>query len=296
MRRALLACLLAGCYHASNLECAVSCASDQSCPNGLQCGLSDHLCHAGVRQCSEIDASVPGDAGETLLIDAPNPDAPSAPFCDRSQATLVACYQFEGNTDNESMYTLTTTRSAVAFPPGKTGLGQALQLTTDSSVLLGDTVSLDLQQFTVEAWLDQSSSTNNNNVFVVNNVDQYGMFVDVNNDPYCAYVTAPPPPAQPMLVIARAPLAMALTPGQWTHVACVYNGTRLTLYVNGTVAMENTMGGTVATASTLGTGIGSVAPSTAKENHYVGLIDNVRIWSVPRAKAEICADAAPNCP
>jgi hypothetical protein len=295
MRRALLACLLAGCYHASNLACAVSCENGQSCPNGLQCGLSDHLCHGGGRECSEIDAGVPDDAGEPPLIDAPNPDAPSVPFCDRSQATIIACYQFEGNTDNESMYTLTTTRSAVAFPLGKPELGRALQLTMDSSVLIGDTVSLDLQQFTVEAWLDQSSSTNMNNVFAVDNADQYGMFVDVNNDPYCAYVTAPPPPAQPTLVIARAPLAKALTPGQWTHVACVYNGTSLTLYMNGTMAMENPTGGAVATASVLGTGIGSVAPSTPQDNHYVGLIDNLRIWSVARTRTEICADAAPNC-
>ena len=122
MRRALLACLLAGCYDASNLACAVSCASDLSCPGGLQCGLSDHLCHAGVRECSEIDAGVLG--------------------------------------------------------------------------------------------------------------------------------------AQ---------------------------------------ANQDTMGGAVVTTATGGTGIGSQTPTQARENHYVGLIDNIRIWSVARAKADICADAAPNC-
>lgn len=64
------------------------------------------------------------------------------------------------------------------------------------------------------------------------------------------------------------------------------------VYVDGVKANEDTTGGPVATA---GTGIGSQTPAQAQENHYVGLIDNLRIWSVARARADICADAAPNC-
>lgn len=287
MRRALLACLLAGCYHASDLACAVSCASDQSCPSGLQCGLSDHLCHAGVRECSEIDGGVPP------LVDAPNPDASIAPFCDHSKDTILACFEFEGTTTDGSQYTLNTTPTAVTFKASMMGLGKALQLTSDTNVQIAETTHLDLQTFTVEAWLFPSS-TNGQNVSVVNNGGQYGMFVDINNAAYCAKVTAHPPPNQSPLVIALAPAPLA--PNQWTHVACVYDQGVLTLYLNGTQSKVNMTGGDVATASMQGTGIGSDSPTTPKENHYVGLLDNVRIWSTARKPADLCADAAPNCP
>jgi hypothetical protein len=293
MRRALLACLLAGCYHASNLACAVSCDSDQSCPGGLQCGLSDHLCHAGVLECSEIDAGVVDDASPPPL-DGLNPDATSAPFCPRSETSIVACYEFENTTNDESRYMLTTTPTpGLMFKPSMTGLGQALQLANDSNVQIAETVRLDLQTFTVEAWL-YPSSTNGQNVSVVNNGGQYGMFVDTNNAAYCARVTSNPPPGKSPLAVAVASTPLMLN--QWTHVACVYDGTNLTLYVNGTKAGADSTGGAVVTTGMTGTGIGSDTPTTAKQNHYVGLIDNLRIWSDARIRADICADAAPNCP
>jgi hypothetical protein len=293
MRRVLLACLLAGCYHASNRACAVSCDSDESCPGGLQCGLSDHLCHTGVRECSEIDAGVPDDAGVPPLLDGRNADAMSAPFCPRSESSIVACYEFENTTNDESQYMQPTKPTGAMFKPSMTGLGQALQLVSESNVQIAETVDLDLQTFTVEAWL-YPSSTNGQNVSVVNNAGQYGMFVNTGNAAYCAKVTLDPPPGQSPLVVALAPTALVLN--QWTHVACVYDGTNLTLYVNGTKADAKSSGGGVVTTGMTGTGIGSDTPTTAKENHYVGLIDNLRIWSTARIRADICADAAPNCP
>jgi hypothetical protein len=266
-----LACLLVGCYHVSNtLDCVVSCASDGKCPNGLQCGVSDQLCHAGLRECSEIDASVPDTA------------APPAAFCDRSQDTIIACYEFEGTTASSSKYALSTTTSSVTFQSGMTGLGQALVLTSGSTVQIGETTDLDLQSFTVEAWLDQTSATNNHNVTVVNNVLQYGMFVDVDNAPYCAYFAS-------KLFVAVGPTP--LTVNQWTHVACTYDGTQLTLYVDGTAVADIAQGGSVVTTNKQGTGIGSDMINTAPEAHYVGLIDDLRILSVPRTHADICADA-----
>lgn len=277
MRWVFLACLWAGCYHASsNLDCAVSCASDGTCPSGLQCGVSDQLCHAGPRECSEIDASVPDDAAAPLI------DAPQVAFCDSSDATIIACYQFEGTTANSSKYLLSTVTSSLVFHSGMPGLGQALVLDSGSTVQIGETPSLDLQSFTVEAWLDQTATTNGHNVTVVNNVMQYGMFVDTTNAPYCAYFG-------PTLANAVGPTP--LTVNQWTHVACTYDGAQLTLYVNGVAVAQRAQGGTVLTNAMKGTGIGSDMDNTTPEAHYVGLIDNIRILSVARTQAEICADA-----
>lgn len=289
MRRALLACLLVGCYHASNLECAVSCASDLSCPGGLQCGLSDHLCHAGPRECSEIGPGGPDDAGPLPGIDAPDPDASIAPFCDRSKDTIVACYQFENNTTDGSQYMLAADPTGATFVQSMPGLGKALSLADTSNVQIAETAHLDLQSFTVEAWLNPSFFSGQN-LSVVNNGGQYGMFVDPGNIPFCVKIT---PPSS--IVSTYAPAVMALRTGHWTHVACVYDGANLTVYVDGAKANADPRGGAVATMAMGGTGIGSQTPTQAKENHYVGLIDNLRIWSVARKQDDICADAAPNC-
>jgi hypothetical protein len=145
-----------------------------------------------------------------------------------------------------------------------------------------ETTLLDLEQFTVEAWIDQLASTNGSNVTVVNNVLQYGLFVDTANEPTCAYF------ASRLFV---APAVTPLQPNQWTHLACTYDGTRLTLYINGTMAAQIAEGGALSTGGSNGTGIGSDAVNVDPMNHYVGLIDGLRVFSAARTAVEICADA-----
>jgi hypothetical protein len=185
---------------------------------------------------------------------------------------------------------LTATPTGATFRDSMMGLGRALSLASTSNVQIEETTRLDLQSFTVEAWLNPSFFSGQN-LSVVNNGGQYGMFVDPDNAPFCVKVT--PPMA---VVPTYAPVTMALKTGQWTHVACVYDGTNLTVYVDGANAnADTTTGGAVAIAGMAGTGIGSQIAAQAQDNHYVGLIDNLRIWSVARTGAQICADAAPNC-
>jgi hypothetical protein len=271
---------LVGCYRPASLECAITCANGASCPNGLTCG-TDQLCHGGTRECSDIDASV-ADGGQP---DAPD-DSPALVFCDPSRPDLVACYEFEGNADDRSANHLNATTDMVGYQAGR--VGSALALGKTSTVRIADTPVLDLQQFTVEAWLYQTDSTQGQNVTVVNNVMQYGLLLDTANQPFCACFTD-------TLIVASATTPLPLN--RWTHVACTYDTTVLTLYVDGAVARQAPGNGPANVMAMSGTGIGSDSANTEDFHHYVGLIDELRIWLVPRTHAQICADAGPTaCP
>jgi hypothetical protein len=77
------------------------------------------------------------------------------------------------------------------------------------------------------------------------------------------------------------------TAGQWYHVAAVYDGVRITLYVNGTAVMSQVAG-------TLNTGITSsnIGRRTYSTGYYnEGIIDEVRISNVARSAADIAAVA-----
>ncbi|HSR96744.1 MAG TPA: LamG domain-containing protein [Kofleriaceae bacterium] len=280
MRCALLACLLVACYHPNRLDCSVSCANGASCPDGLTCGATDQLCHSGSRECTAIDAVDAGDDAPSNPPDDASFDGPPPVFCSPALRNLVACYELDGTTDDSSPNHLNAATASIAFQPGRAGLALAVDMT--SRVRIMETTLLDLEQFTVEAWIDQLASTNGSNVTVVNNPLQYGMFVDTVNEPTCAYFA-------PSLVVA--PATTKLQPNQWTHLACTYDGVRLTLYINGAVAAQNAEGGMVSKTASGGTGIGSDAINVDPANHFVGLVDGVRIFSAARTAAEICADA-----
>ncbi len=78
---------------------------------------------------------------------------------------------------------------------------------------------------------------------------------------------------------------------QWHHVAVVYNAASANdfeLYIDGVIdASGNISGTTVNTAAGAGVAIGRRNDAV---NHFSGLIDDVRIWDVPRTAAQIAAN------
>lgn len=68
----------------------------------------------------------------------------------------------------------------------------------------------------------------------------------------------------------------------WQHVAGVYNGTVMTLYINGVVSATAATSNTFAT-STNSVMIGGESPS----EFFTGDIDEVRIWNIARSQADI---------
>lgn len=75
--------------------------------------------------------------------------------------------------------------------------------------------------------------------------------------------------------------------GNFHHIAGTYDGTNLRIYVDGTLS-----GSTNAPGRVLHVAGGSlvVGNSTQLDNAFDGLIDEVRVWSVPRSQTEIARD------
>jgi hypothetical protein len=69
IRCALLAGLIAGCYHPSFSDCTISCASGNGCPDGLSCDMGSHLCTSAGACTAGGDAN--GDTGGSNTCDWP---------------------------------------------------------------------------------------------------------------------------------------------------------------------------------------------------------------------------------
>ena len=79
-----------------------------------------------------------------------------------------------------------------------------------------------------------------------------------------------------------------LTAGQWHHIACVYNGSTIKIYIDGIEESSTNATGSISTYST-SLYIGAYSgPSDI--GSFDGLIDEVRIWSDERTASEISAN------
>jgi hypothetical protein len=76
--------------------------------------------------------------------------------------------------------------------------------------------------------------------------------------------------------------------GQWTHVACTYDGTTVTLYVGGTSRASAPLAAPGSTSGT--TAIGQNSPSG---DPFDGDVDELRVFSAARTPAQIAAAATP---
>ena len=76
-----------------------------------------------------------------------------------------------------------------------------------------------------------------------------------------------------------------LTAGQWHHIACVYNGSTIKIYIDGVEESSTNATGSISTYST-SLYIGAYS-GPDPIGSFDGLIDEVRIWSDERTASEI---------
>lgn len=204
------------------------------------------------------------------------------PFCDATDPDLIACYEFDddvgvGMLEDGSSYGHDGVVLDAGAVPGVRGM--ALSTEEDSEVRVWNTAQLQLvAEFSVELWIYPRDVFAGEFQHIVDKDRHYTTGIATNGHLRCRTPNG--------LIEAPFPVAE----GAWSHLACVFDGDTLTMYVNGSVAVAEPMQPEVP-SNDFDLMLGS-APDG--DWPYDGLVDDLRIWSRPLSADEIC-DAYGGC-
>lgn len=212
--------------------------------------------------------------------DETDADAGAPPFCDVTDANLIACYRFEQAEHavqpwDDSAYGHHGTSSKVSFVSGVSG--RALQPAPDSLVNVPYAATLGVTSaITIEAWVKAKTLPATGRAGIVDDNGRYGLFIAPGG------ILRAMSPA----VLESPPI---LTTGSWIHVAYTYDGATQVLYVAGLVSISRALiGGTYGASDRAGLAIGMNSPSG---DIFDGAIDSVRIFRIARTAKQICEAA-----
>ena len=212
--------------------------------------------------------------------------------------SLVAYWRFEGNS-NDSKGTHNGTDTSVLYGNSYGKFGQGANFGGSSNIVIPDTSDFHLTApYSISFWINPSVAGYGPfgyNEFL-SNTDSSGNhgFLFVNySDYYYPCCLLPTPPglyglqfyygAGPYGQNANTTITSALTNGLWYHVALVDDGTRVTMYLNGSVAgtgPENPS----SYAGVTGLQIGGINGNSQKLN---GSLDDAAIFSRALTPAEV---------
>lgn len=218
------------------------------------------------------------DAGPSLdASDETTITVESSPLCDPNDATLIACFGFDGSVSDESgTRGVPLMATDIGFAPGHEGLAAVLT-TTPKSDLRFDPAPLNTAQMTIELWMKPASIPVDPARYML--FDQNGRFgMIVHSDATITCV------AGGVTTVA----ATKATIGTWHHVACVHDGAMMTMYVDG--KLESSVAGVALSSTTDFVGVGE--DSTSAGDVFDGMLDNLRVWSKARSSLEIAASAS----
>lgn len=198
---------------------------------------------------------------------------------------LVAAFGFEETsgttvTDSSTAGNAGTIAGASRTTAGR--FGGALSFNGSSArVSVPDAASLDLDTaMTLEAWVKPTASSGWQTALLKEGTNSlaYALYAnsDTNRPSAHVHVTA----EQDTRGTAQ------LATGTWTHVAATWNGTTLTLYINGSVASSKAVGGTLLNS----TGPLSIGGNNVWGEWFNGLLDEVRVYRRALSAAEVAAD------
>jgi hypothetical protein len=199
---------------------------------------------------------------------------------------IVSWWRADGNTFDSVSGNNGTLENGVSFAPGKSG--QAFSFNGSSQfVEVPNAPALNpTQVITVEAWIDPAGHIGVSDPIVkkagegLQQQDGYALeFHNTNSIFFGVYVNG--------LGWEDSPLSAAIPLGQWTYVTGTYDGTYISLYVNGVSVGSPTFapGGIVASGNPLEIGGDPANPGRA----YDGLIDDAAVYSRVLSSAQIQA-------
>jgi len=239
----------------------------------------------GFRPSGLADDDPTGDAAgakdaatdDGATIDPIDGGARSA-LCDPADDTLRACFTFAGGAVTNGAGTtlsIDATQTTAAAGP----VGDALGLGPTSVVHILETPALDFTTATsFEAFvrLDAAPPTGGR-AGIYDDNGEWGVFVDDRRRPYCTHQ-----------IVFGPPLEL----GTWTHVACVFDGATVTIYIDGAkFDMVNRTAPLAVGADGSNIGQDSRTGGTSGDP-LTGAIDELRVWSEARTPDEVAAAAA----
>jgi hypothetical protein len=222
----------------------------------------------GVTPDAAADAAAPADAG-----------SPAGAFCDANDPALVGCFRFEDTVSDGSGTGLEVDVSGVSFDQGVNG--RAAVITTASALHLAENPILDFSAFTIEMWVRPDAlPVGEDRAALFDNESQYSVFIFDGATVRCAGS-------------GEARQGGVLTVGAWTHVACVHDGQRITLFIDGEIRAA----GNASPPDTDGSDGSNIAGNSPDgSDDFLGRIDDLRLWDRARTPDEVCAAAGCDMP
>ena len=242
--------------------------------------------------------AAPVDAAIHATIDAarPGPDAPptqTAAFCDPTDATTIACFDFDDDTATDKSANHFAVHSQnLLFAKGE--VGDALEFGLASTADIDPAAAFNVEAVTVEAWVHPTPPADFANVLDVN--DRFALQIETDGTLHCLLDGSG-------LVVAAGQISF----NTWTHVACTYdvNGVA-TLYASGQQVTQVNGGNSLKIDGQSGLSLAADNPPDGPgpqltpvdtRHRLLGLLDQVRVSNRARTAHEICLDAGvASCP
>jgi hypothetical protein len=223
------------------------------------------------------------DAGPDTAIDSPGQSP-----CVVTDPNLVWCLEL----DEPGLATATTAidGSGKHHDPTITNItlatrtvpasSQVITTSTASSITLTKPAEFNLQQFTISAWIFRKSTAE---LGVIDTERQYTLSIDTTDQTVeCAISN----PAQQTISYTGGSQTGA---NEWDLIACTYDGAQVCTYSfrNGSLQANQACWSRSSTTATTGTrsSVGSWADSNM---HFVGSLDQIRVYSRALSQQEIC--------
>ncbi|MEZ4382778.1 MAG: LamG domain-containing protein [Nannocystaceae bacterium] len=231
---------------------------------------------------STTTGDLPTTATTTEATTSTGTTGDASPLC-ADDPELVACYEFDDGFDgftlqDGSSYGNDGTKFGVAESAGIVGSGVLVAAT--SQIVVPEAPSLVITgPYTVAAWFraDQLPEVR---AGIVDRAGNYGVFYGADAHVQCR-VTG-------FTVAAEASL------GAWHHVACVFDGASLGLFVDGELRGKTALDDLSAGSGPLV--LANDSPEPLVEQALVGALDRVHVWSRALTLEELCADYPNACP
>ncbi len=208
----------------------------------------------------------------------------SSPTCDPPASGLVDWWRAEGDASDSVGTNNGTLNGSAGFAAGE--VGQAFSFNgINSYVSVPDSPSLDSlsNAITIEAWMKSASTGNNPDWrgLVTKGNESWRLMASVfTNTVYVALNGVTPVD----LYGSRN-----VNDGQWHHVAATYDGSKITLYVDGTLDTSVAATGKIAQDSFPLYISGNSEPPSGHTYYFNGLIDEVSLYNRALSAAEIAA-------